>query len=164
MSKGRKDLSSKDSKELEELKADLSSSADSDTYSGALFLSTPNSPVSVKSRVASFENLIDIPIDAGMAEAELNKVLATLRNSRSGHKTWITRRLNALEVDKNNSSLTKPFLLKTEDSIKESCGKIEELEIKIVEECFAKFPKPTQEQINQWNADSESTSTYILAS
>ena len=163
MSKGRKDLSSKDSKELEELKADLSSSADSDTYSGALFLSTPNSPVSVKSRVASFENLIDIPIDADMAEAELNKVLATLRNSRSGHKTWITRRLNALEVDKNNSSLTKPFLLKTEDSIKESCGKIEEIEIKIVEECFAKFPNPSQEQINQWNTDSESTSTYILA-
>ena len=89
MSKGRKDrkdLSSKDSKELEDLKAELSSSADSDTYSGALFLSTPNSPVSVKSRVASFENLIelDIPINATMFEAELNKVLATLKNSRSG--------------------------------------------------------------------------------
>ena len=117
MSKGkksRKDLSSKDLQEIEDLKSDLSGSADSDTYnSGLLFLSTPNSPVSVQSRVASFENLVDLnqPISAAMAEAEINKVLAPLKNSRSSYKAWITRRLNGLEVEKNNSTLSKQFLL-----------------------------------------------------
>ena len=163
----RKDLSSKDKLELEELKAELSSSADSETYSGA-FLSTPNSPVSVKSHVASFESLIDLPFSlpqlyiVNMSPTdELKKILGPLKYSRRALKGWITRDLAEIEQDKDATTLSKSFLLEQKSSIKESIAKIQDIELKIAEACFAHIPEPSEQLQTEWTEDSESVCKYI---
>ena len=163
----RKDLSSKDKLELEELKNELSSSADSESYCGA-FLSTPNSPVSVKSRVASFESLVDLslslsqPIIVNMSPAdELKRIVGPLKHSRRTYKGWITRSLAQIEQNKVAQTLSKPFLLKEESSIKDCIANIQNIEIKIAEACFAHIPDPSEELEAAWTLDSEGVCEYI---
>ena len=124
---------SDDERDLEDIKSELSSSAESDLISshvGSQFSSAPSSPRSgiaafslVQHRVDSIENLSIMSL--------VEKELAPLRKTRSCTRGWVTRKLNEINAQKIAGTLNKYVFNKLESSVNQQLSKLEESDMKI---------------------------------
>ena len=124
---------SDDERDLEDIKSELSSSAESDLISshvGSQFSSAPSSPRSgiaafslVQHRVDSIENLSIMSL--------VEKELAPLRKTRSCTRGWVTRKLNEINAQKIAGTLNKYVFNKLETSVNQQLSKLEESDMKI---------------------------------
>ena len=122
-----------DVRDLEDIKSDLGSSAESDTLLGHVsssWSSAPSSPRSstpalglVQFRVNSIENLSM----SSVAEREL----APLRKARSCVRGWVTRKLNEIDSKKTAGTLCKNIFIRLETSVNQQLTKLEEADMKI---------------------------------
>ena len=124
-----------DKRDLEDIKSELSSSAESDTISSHVDIqlsasSAPSSPRSsisafslVRHRVDSIENLSIMSTTA--------QELAPLRKARSCTRGWVTRKLNDINEHQIAGTLNKYIFNKLETSVNQQLTKLEDADMKL---------------------------------
>ena len=174
-------LNSDEERELDEIKSELTDTAESDSFlspTRSIFLSAPNSPVSAKSvpvspqsskivcisvkqRVLSFEslNIANLSHPKLLIMSGCKKELDPLLKSRRSYKSWVTRCLNGIVEQKEANSLNKAFFNRQEGTINGHINKIEELEAKI-SDVYDSHSVPPED--GERLSDSDTTYKFIL--
>ena len=144
---GRDGYDSDEAKDLDELKSDLTSSAESveKELVGATFSSAPSSPkrtarkpdtefclLSVKQRISSLENLADRS-SVPSTKMSLDSQLSGFIKSRAAYKGKITFLLNGLKVISDKGELNEPMLRQQANAVNKYLEKIEDIEMQMAD-------------------------------
>lgn len=144
---GREGYNSDEARELDDIKTDLASSAESvdESLGRVAYASAPSSPsksglkvstdfclLSVKQRISSLENLADRQSEH-LVKMTVEDDLRPFIGSRAAYKGKITATLKGLKTISDEGKLNEPFLQKQVTTVTKFLDKIEEIEMQMAE-------------------------------